>query len=124
MRPRPARPGGRRQTRAAGDLDAGAFAAAPPGSEWDARSGRLFWRGKLDPKFNCDDDGTWARLSAVALTLAHPALFDARMTRKAKAAREEACLRRARDDASAYARHLRRVVAKKSGTARPRVANL
>ena len=46
------------------------------------------------------------------------------LTRKAKAAREEACLRRARDDASAYARHLRRVVAKKSGTARPRVANL
>ncbi|KAH8075062.1 glycosyl transferase [Aureococcus anophagefferens] len=106
------------------DLDAAAFAAAPPGSEWDARSGRLFWRGKLDPKFNCDDDGTWARLSAVALTLAHPALFDARMTRKARAAREEACLRRARDDASAYARHLRRVVAKRSGTARPRVANL
>ncbi|KAJ1459632.1 nucleotide-diphospho-sugar transferase [Pelagophyceae sp. CCMP2097] len=38
-------------------------------AEWHAREGRVFWRGRIEPGYDCGDDATWARLEAAALTL-------------------------------------------------------
>ena len=47
------------------------------GLPFEKRDGRVFWRGSIRTEPDCDDEaGNFARTEAVALTAAHPDVFD------------------------------------------------
>lgn len=88
---------------------------------WLTRHSRTAWRGRMARNLNCLDNGTWAQLEAVSLTLAHPTLFDARLTRPidAPAGFLDTCLAKISDNV-AYERYLTRIfLTHQTGTARP-----
>lgn len=88
---------------------------------WSTRHSRTAWRGRMAQNFDCSNYGTWAQLEAVSLTLAHPKLFDARLTHPIEVAAGvlDTCLAKC-SDTVAYERYLRRVfLTHKIGTARP-----
>ena len=62
----------------------------------DARSRKkVWWRGRIAKPLDCRDDGQWARLQAVALSMSKPDAYDVRMEHEVKKIDQRACLDRA-----------------------------
>lgn len=95
------------------------FSTKKTDTTWGSRHSRAVWRGRNPRYSDCSEDGTWARLEVVSLSLAHSALFDTRFTRKTEYDDVNVCIGRSSESPKEYQRHLKRLIYKYApGTAR------
>ena len=84
----------------------------------DARSRKkVWWRGRIAKPLDCRDDGQWARLQAVALSMSKPYSYDVRMEHEVKKIDQRVCLDRA-PRSPTIIRFLRRIFKIGAGTSR------
>merc|ERR1712216_687453 len=84
----------------------------------DARSRKkVCLRGRIAKPLDCRDDGQWARLQAVALSMSKPDAYDVRMEHEVKKIDQRACLDRA-PRSPTIIRFLRRIFKIGAGTSR------
>ena len=84
----------------------------------DARSRKkVWWRGRIAKPLDCSDDGQWARLQAVALSMYKPYSYDVRMEHEVKKIDQRVCLDRA-PRSPTIIRFLRRIFKIGAGTSR------